>query len=381
MVGLDFTEPEQREEGLRKLGAMLNQPLPVIGSIRCPYPGLRPFGERDCEQFFGREDETRQLLARLAKHPFLAVIGPSGSGKSSLVFAGLVPALRQSGLFGDGDWTMLSMRPGTAPLTAPTVVIGTDPVQAGPPFDALAKAPPTGKTLLVVDQFEELFAVTGRDAPAASQFQEALAALAQQPGCHVMITARADFYPDLMASPLWPHIQQHRYEVLALGDDELRRAIARPAERAGVHIESALVERLVHDAAGEPGALPLMQEVLVYLWEELEGRFIGVEQYEELARQAGGGAGHRSGLQAAMARHADAVFANLTASQQAIARRILLRLIQFGEGRADTRRQQPVAELRSVSDEPVLFESTLDLLARNRLVTLGSVDGGVARGR
>ncbi len=158
--------------------------------------------------------------------------------------------------------------------------------------------------------------------------------LAATPGCYVLLTVRADFYPDLMASLLWPEIQAHRAEVLPLGEAGLRQAIVRPAEDAGVFVETALVERLVADAAGEPGILPFVQETLVLLWEKVERCYLPLAAYEAL-----------TGLQVAMADRAETALGSLGEEEQGIARRIFLRLIQFGEGRADTRRQQPVSAL------------------------------------
>ena len=229
--------------------------------------------------------------------------------------------------------------------------------------------PDTRRLLLVVDQFEELFTVAHTDAVA---FQHALRHLAETPDAYVIVTARADFYPDLMVSPLWPEIQAHRVEVVPLDEEGLRQAIVRPAKAVGVFVEEALVERLVADAAGEPGVLPLVQETLVLLWERLERRFLPLRAYEALTLPRGTpgtSGGERTGLQVAMARRADAALAALTTpEQQAIARRIFLRLVQFGEGRADTRRQQTVAELSDGSD-PALFEQTLNHLADRRLLT------------
>ena len=199
--------------------------------------------------------------------------------------------------------------------------------------------------------------------------------LAETPHAYVILTARADFYPDLMVAPLWPEIKAHRMEVVPLDEGGLRQAIVRPAEAVGVFIEETLVERLVADAAGEPGVLPLVQETLVLLWERLERRFLPLRAYEALASPPGPpgpSGGERTGLQVAMARRAEAALAALsTPEQQAIARRIFLRLVQFGEGRADTRRQQPIAELQSATDDPLLFERTLHHLADRRLLTLG----------
>jgi len=224
--------------------------------------------------------------------------------------------------------------------------------------------------LLVVDQFEELFTIARLR---VEPFQQALLRLAGVPNCYVVLTVRADFYPDLMAAPLWREIQAHRVEVLPLDEDGLRQAIVRPAEDVGVFVETALVERLVADAGREPGVLPLLQETLVLLWEWLERRFLPLSAYEAL------GSAGRTGVQVAMARRADAALADLTPQQQPIARRIFLRLVQFGEGRADTRRQQTVVALRTAGDEPDLFDQTLRHLTNNRLLTLGGEAGGDGR--
>ena len=352
---------------------------PVAGEparLPCPYPGLLPFSEYTSDLFFGRDAEIHDILARLHLHPFVVLIGPSGSGKSSLMFAGVIPALRRSGLFGDGAWLVRTIRPGAEPLAALAAALGTalDDLPRTV-ADLLARAPNTNRLLLVVDQFEELFTVA-QDGVAA--FQQALLQLIACPGCYVALTARADFYPDLMVSQLWPTLKQHRVEVVPLDSAGLRQAIVRPAQAVGVTIESALVERLVADAAEEPGALPIIQETLRLLWDRLEQRNLPLGAYEAMlppgSARHGPGGRERHGLQVAMARRADAAVAALRPEQQAIARRIFLRLVQFGAGRADTRRQQSVAALRSVGDNPALFNQPLLHLAEMRLLTLSGTE-------
>ena len=198
--------------------------------------------------------------------------------------------------------------------------------------------------------------------------------LAEVPDAHVVLTVRADFYDELMASPLWPAIQRNRAEIAPLDEAGLREAIHKPAETVGVYVESALVERLAADAAGSPGVLPLVQETLVLLWEKLERRVLPLRSYESLiltrsAYDDPDGEGHRTGLEVAIARHAESVIASFADTPRAeIARRIFLRLIQFGEGRPNTRRQQTVAQLRAGHD-PVEFAQVLKYLTDNRLLT------------
>jgi cell division protein FtsB len=372
LTRLDATDPADWPSVIQRLCAELQRPAPAPApKPPCPYPGMVPFSEADSDRFFGRDEEVQELLERLRLHPFITVVGPSGSGKSSLVFAGLVPALRKSGLFGPGGWLVRTLRPGETPLAALSAALGGDssnPTQAV--SDLLPAHPDACRLLLVVDQFEELFTLARAD---VEPFQQALLRLAGTTNCYVVLTVRADFYPDLMAAPLWCEIQAHRFEVLPLDEDGLRQATVRPAEDAGVFVETGLVERLLADAAEEPGVLPLLQETLVLLWERLERRFLPLGAYEALGDDA------RTGLQVAIARRADATLAGLTPEQQSIARRIFLRLVQFGEGRADTRRQQPVAALRASGDEPLLFDQTLRHLTDNRLLTLSGEEGGDGR--
>ena len=179
-----------------------------------------------------------------------------------------------------------------------------------------------------------------------------------------------------MTSYLWPVDASQRVEVAPLRGDALREAIVRPAAGVGVQIEPSLVERLLADAADEPGVLPLLQETMRLLWDKVEGRLLPFAAYERLnlyPAVGASGAQGATGLAAAIAMKADATLAELTPDQQAISRRTFLRLVQFGEGRADTRRQQPLSALRAVADDPVLFERTLEHLTDHRLLTLGSV--------
>lgn len=376
LAGLDATDSDEWDSIVERLCAEFKRPLPAESlKPECPYPGMRAFEESDEHRFFGRDAEIDEIKNQLRLHPFVTVIGPSGSGKSSLVFAGLIPALRRTQLFGNGDWIVRRMRPGKTPSGE------LDELLAGTSLDpkvgdaSVSTAKNSDRLLLVVDQFEEVFTVSGEDGP---PFQERLLGLIDKPDTYVILTVRADFYPELMTSPLWSQMRAHRQEVLPLGQDGLRQAILKPAEEVGVFVESTLVERLVSDAFGEPGILPFVQETLRLLWDHVERRFLSVHAYEALVlpRKAYGGTDQRrvTGLQVAMARHADVAFNDLDERRQNIARRIFLRLVQFGEGRADTRRQQSVEDLRAAGDDRAVFMETVRHLADRRLLTLAGED-------
>jgi hypothetical protein len=175
LVQLDATNADERERAIERLCADLQRPAPSLAAKPvCPYPGMRSFSEAESQYFFGRKPEIQELLEgpHLRSHRFVTIIGPSGSGKSSLVFAGLLPALKQSGLFGAGEWQVHSMRPGEIPLTTLKQVLGCEPSCFGNEGrfpETLAT--PQQRLLLIIDQFEELFTTAKQE---AIPFQQAL---------------------------------------------------------------------------------------------------------------------------------------------------------------------------------------------------------------
>lgn len=338
-------------------------------ALLCPYPGMVPFSGADSEHFYGRSEEVERMVQLLRRQRFLMVIGPSGSGKSSLVYAGLLPALKSSRFFAEKYWLVRTMRPGPDPMRALASVLATSASEDLEPgsVDALLEAENAQRLLLLVDQFEEVF--TQADRAERSQFIAALQALRAPDNAALILTLRADFYPDLMNSYLWPIDPSQRIEVAPLRGEALRQAVLQPAADVGVQIEERLVAQLLHDASDEPGALPLLQETMALLWDEIEDRSLSFHAYQRLSDLAGQTDNDLSGLAVAIAMRADMAMADLSQDQQRIARRIFLRLIQFGEGRADTRRQQSIEALRASSDPPGAFEQTLEHLTSNRLLT------------
>ncbi len=338
----------------------------------CPYPGMRPFQTTDARHFYGRDEEVGRMIQLLRRQQFFMVIGPSGSGKSSLIYAGLLPELADSRYFTKNYWLVRTMRPGEKPFEdLCSLVESTD---ADHCFDKntvqslLDAHAPAKRLLLLVDQFEEVFTLS--EPEQRTRFLTALEAASIPDNCALILTLRADFYPDLMTSPLWPIDPAQRIEVAPLRGDELSAAIENPAKDCGVHIETSLLNQLLTDAADEPGVLPLLQETMGQLWVDMDHRVLTHDAYRRLSDGATNQADQTvTGLAVAIATKADSALAELSTDEITIARRIFLRLIHFGEGRADTRRQQPVSALRAASDDEQEFERTLEHLTNHRLLT------------
>lgn len=339
-----------------------------FGERSCPYPGLVSFQREQSALFFGRSAEIDFLLRHISKQRFLLVIGPSGSGKSSLIQAGLLARL-PAGLIAH------TLRPGAQPLARLDELL----CQAGPAGangqDLLAATAQAGQRLLLfIDQLEELFVYPSR----ADQrvFCERLQTLRTDPRCILILALRADFFPDLMNSELWPVEPSQRLEVAPLRGPSLLQAITDPAARVGVQLEPALQERLLADAAEEPGVLPLLQETLVLLWQKRSGRRLTLAAYQALGDSASAESTGRarSGLGVAIATHAESVLADMTEPQRRLARRIFLRLVLFGEGRPNTRRQQPLSGLRSPGDDVLMFDEVLRRLIDARLLTTSAAE-------
>jgi len=258
-----------------------------ILAVSNPYKGLRAFLEADAEDFFGREGLTRQLLNRLRESAeydhFLAVVGPSGSGKSSVVKAGLLPALRDGTLPSSENWFIVTMTPGSRPLDE--LEVGLLRMAAEIPPDLMAQLQRDGhgllraaqlvlpaendQLLLVVDQFEELFTLT-TDPTQARHFLNLIFQAVSDPHSQVrvIITLRADFYDRPLMEPDFSALVQKRTEVVVpLTPAELERAICAPAERVGVSLEPGLETEIMADVADQPGSLPLLQYALTELFE------------------------------------------------------------------------------------------------------------------
>ncbi|HWQ13520.1 MAG TPA: CHAT domain-containing protein [Roseiflexaceae bacterium] len=334
---------------------------------RCPYPGMAPFRAEDERLFFGREEEIDQMTRQLRFRRELWVGGRSGVGKSSLVRAGLLPRLADVGDLPLGAWHTLELRPGPRQSREALIALAEHP--AGPEAavaELLAAQASKQRLLLFIDQFEELFTVA--DAEERRRFIAAIRALRGVPACTLVMAMRSDAQAELCDTELWQVAEARWLEIGPLRGDALARAIARPAEAVGVTVEPDLLQRLLADAAAEPGALPLVQSTMVLLWPKMEQRRLTLAHYEDLGDEG------RSGLATAIRVTAEETYKDLSEEQRPIARRIFLRLVQFGEGRADTRRQQPLDRLRAAGDDPAIFELTLRKLEESGLITVTNAE-------
>lgn len=368
-VKLDFTDEKSWDSELRRLLNVLRRPVQAESeSIVCPYPGMVPFTVENANLFYGRDKEIETILNRLRHQRFLLIVGASGSGKSSLISAGVLPQLKTSSFFTKSFWLVKEMRPGAAPVGKLEQLLGANTNHLAAGLKDVLTREGRQRLLLVIDQFEETFTQAAKEEQ--TLFIQTLQTLRQTPECSLILNMRAAFYQDLMSSALWPVVPGERIELTALRGPALAEAIAKPALKAGVFIERDLLDCLLHDAASEPGVLPLVQEVMVLLWEKRTHRLISLSAYKQLGK---------SGMAVALSMKADATILSLPAGQRDVARRIFLRLIQFGEGRPDTRRQQALSTLRSFAETEGEFAACLDHLVDNRLLTYGGEEGDAER--
>lgn len=316
------------------------RPYAEAGRGECPYKGLAAFGAGDAAGFFGRERLVATLVARLAVDHFVGVVGASGSGKSSVVCAGLLPALADGAVPGSEEWPVVVCTPGADPEGALARALAT-----------LGDGGPKLRRVLVVDQFEELVTQC-RDRAVRASFLDAITrSIGNADGpLSVVAVLRADYYGAFAEHEDVARLFETSHVLVgAMNDAELRRAIVAPARLAGLVVEEPLVDAVCADAAGEPGALPLVSTAMLETWAQREGSTLTLAAY----RQAGG-------VRGAIARSAEQVYAGFDDEERATARRLFMRLAEPGEGTDDVRRRAAQSEL-----EP---GRVLDTLVARRLL-------------
>ncbi|OLF14773.1 nSTAND1 domain-containing NTPase [Actinophytocola xanthii] len=334
-LGLDPSERSWRVQSAVLRGDAPVEPRDLPAT--CPYPGLAPFDVADAPLFFGRERLLAEGMARLATHRLLAVVGPSGSGKSSLARAGLLARLAR-------HHRTVVCRPGAHPLARLPARL-TEP---GAPF------------VLLVDQCEEAFTECA-DPEERARFFDLLTSAAADPARRVLVIVvlRADYYGHCAAHPaLAEALGRAQVLVGPMGEAELRRAIERPAALTGLRLAEGLTDALLTDVAGRSGALPLLATALRELWERGGGDgLLTVDDYVA-----------SGGVHGAVARLAERAYAELPPARRHVARRVLLRLAAPGDRDTMVRRRAPRAELAALGGGDV--EAVLSTLTAHRLVNV-----------
>ncbi|MFC9602483.1 helix-turn-helix domain-containing protein [Streptomyces niveus] len=317
--------------------------------VEPPYRGLVRFEAGDSDRFFGRDKLTDDLLQLLRRRRFAAVFGPSGSGKSSLLRAGLVPALQHTQEAGLRPTAIRILTPGPHPARTHAALFTPSSTRSGSGGQ---------DTFVIVDQFEEVFTLCQDSAERARFIELLLTAREPESRLRVLVAVRADFYGHCAEHPdLVEALRDANLLVGPMSAAELRDAIVKPASASGLTIERALTSRLVQEVSDAPGGLPLMSHVLLETWRRRRGKALTMAGYEAAGA-----------LEGAIAKTAEDVYGQFGETQAAAARRMLLRLVAPGDGTPDTRRPAERQELQTFSgqeDAPVL-----EALARARLLTL-----------
>ncbi|MFI6291485.1 hypothetical protein ACIBEJ_07835 [Nonomuraea sp. NPDC050790] len=322
-------DPEEWEHRWRELRSRESDAAEPVAGEAAPYPGLAAFQAADAPRFHGREALVEELLERTGRQRFVALFGASGSGKSSVLRAGLQARVQA----GARPWPVVVLTPGAHPAR-----------DWAPPGD--------GETLIVVDQFEEVFTLC--EPGERARFIGLLLAAAEEH--RVVIGVRADFYGHCLAEPGLLEVLRHAHVPIGpMRVEELRQAVVRPAADAGCLVEGALVARIVADAAGQNGMLPLVSHVLLETWRRRRGVTLTLAAYEAAG-----------GIDGAIAQSAERVYTQLTPERRELARRLFLRLTVLGEGAQDTKRR---VRRRLLGQDAATAEVLEQLVAARLLVT------------
>lgn len=358
-----------------KLDDILAPPAP-------PYRGLEYYREQDAVIFFGRTALTAQLVEHLAGYPVLAVVGASGSGKSSVVRAGVIPALKDHSLLPETtrpppdsmDWTFLTMTPGEEPMERLATAVTSDLVQAEETkalvshfandpreikiaIEKYLQRQQGTRLCLLIDQFEELFSPLVDQEHRAGFIEGGLSAAAPGGLLALILCLRADYYHHCDPYPaLRSVLEQHQAYIGPLQTQELRDVIVLPAKRRGYELEAGLTELVLRDAGDGPGRLPLISHALHETWLRREGALMTVDGYLSTG-----------GVDKAIARTAEEVYGVFSLEQQALTRRVFLELIQLPAGGPETRRTVSRTALFALG-APDLVDETLEALISARLV-------------
>jgi DNA-binding SARP family transcriptional activator/WD40 repeat protein len=343
-------------------------------AVANPYKGLRAFTEADAIDFHGRDALVDEVLRTMADHRLVAVVGPSGSGKSSVVRAGVIPALRSGGLRGSGGWLFTDMFPGSHPFEELAGALRRVAVEDPPDLidDLVAdergllrvckQILPVGTNdlVLVIDQFEEVFSQVGSE-ETRRLFLDTLAVVAadSRSRVRVLVTIRADFFDRPLHYPRFAEaVKASLVTVGPPSRDGLAQAVAAPARRVGVDLEPGLVNLIVRDVEDQPGGLPLLQYALTELYASRRGDVLTIDAYTATG-----------GVQAALGRRAEEVYAALPPTGRAAAEQVFLRLVTVDENGAAGRRRVLQTELKGLGIDPRVLDQVLHQFGAFRLLS------------
>ena len=360
---------------------------PLTDTGICPYRGLRYFdcNEEDPKYFHGRESLTDQLLDKVRQSNFLAIVGPSGSGKSSVMRAGLLHQLKQGEkLAGSGRWKIQILVPGEHPLQCLALSF-LDPklsvvekakqlkeakqilTDGSEGLELLIQALEMPKVVIVIDQFEEVFTLC-EDVVEREQFLSCLLEAAEKlkGKLCLILSMRVDFLGKCVEreySGLAKKIQENIIFVTPMNREQLREAIALPAEEVNLVVEEELIKRMLNEIEGSPGSLPLLEYTLTRLWEERRENQLKLSTYENMG-----------GIGGTLNSRATEVYKQFSQEEQQIAKLIFLNLTQLGEGTEDTRRRVNKAELMTEKHAQAAIEKVIEKLANEKLIVTNEND-------
>jgi DNA-binding SARP family transcriptional activator/WD40 repeat protein len=348
---------QELERSILEQDPSLETRIQPAGSLGvCPYKGLAFFDRADADYFFGRERLVTDLIARLVDSTVVGILGPSGIGKSSLLRAGVLPALSSGILPGSARWHQVLIRPGPLPCSQLARALAGDRL-----CQVVEQLSPGERIVVAVDQFEELFAVCQVENERVSFLEDLVAAACDPERRAILLVAlRADFYGRLASYPRFGDLVSASHVLVGpMDSDGLTRAVEQPAARAALELEPGLADALVSDVVGETGGLPLLSTALLELWRAREG---GVLRYGSYRRSGG--------VRGAVARLAEDAYTRLGEREQRHARTVMLRLAS-GDAERPVRRRVPLTELERLDGaEPVIAA-----LTKARLLTVS--DGEV----
>ena len=339
-----------------------------------PYPGLDAFSEEQSMYFHGRDEIIERLEVRLAANQYIFIMGSSGSGKSSLINAGLLPRIKRNQKRESEEYAFLSMTPGENSFTSLSQIIDRDFLKE--PETAISKilqSNQASKLVVIIDQFEETFTLSKHD---NKKFFDAITILIKSEECMLIIACRSYFYEDLTETSIWNLTENNLFSLPLLSKLELSQAISRPARQIGMGIDPLLIAEIVHDAGTESGILPFIQVSMNLLWKKIKIRYLSLSAYENLKFTDSNG-NTVKGLKAAIAIRASNAVQELGQENKSTLLSILLSLINLGEnGAPHTRRPQNIEDLKSSGDN---YQKIIKVLSSSKYRLLKTYTDGTGK--